>query len=136
MANPNRNPADLSLDSVQNKIKNMVISNGTPVVLETTYPLSEFVCGTPPESSTAMHVFDLTNYDNRLKTFRDSNWTLDFIAPCEMARAGFYYKGRSDTVKCIFCSIELSYWKRGDNPLVEHKLKSPQCQFIKEQGKF
>lgn len=82
--------------------------------------------------------WDLTRYENRLRTFFLTNeWKLQFITPEEMAEAGLYYLGKQDRVRCMFCSKEFDYWQRGDEPLVEHRRKSPQCPFFSQNsGKF
>lgn len=138
---PNHKSATHTLKNIVKHEKNVIhMSNGCPIILNTTYPLTEFVCGSPPEPSTLSSensTWDLTSYENRLKTFHESEWKLNFITPNQMANAGFYYLGQQDRVRCMFCSTELDYWQQGDDPLVEHKRKSPQCPFFKEtQGKF
>jgi len=70
-------------------------------------------------------------YENRLKTFK--KWPLKFITPDKLARAGFYYTGIQDKVKCLYCPIEIEYWGKDDDPYIEHKLISPQCQYFKEK---
>lgn len=72
---------------------------------------------------------DMTKYNNRLRTFIE--WPLSFITPKEMAKAGFYYLGKQDLVRCIFCSLNLAYWLRGEQPREKHKQNSPECSFIK-----
>lgn len=72
---------------------------------------------------------DLRTYENRLRTF-NVEWMLDFITPEQLARAGFYYFGKQDQVRCCFCYQEFGYWQRGEDPLVEHKRKSPECKFF------
>lgn len=137
---PNHKPVTHPLRNIAKLEKNVIhMANGCPIILNTTYPLTEFVSGSPPDPATMsseVPTWDLTTYENRLRTFSEE-WKLDFITPNQMAKAGLYYVGKEDRVRCIFCSKEFDYWQRGDDPLVEHKRKSPQCQFFKEsQGKF
>lgn len=74
---------------------------------------------------------DLSIYENRLETFKNG-WLLTFITPIQMAKAGLYYMGKQDRVKCVLCLTEFDIWKRGVDPFVEHKRISPQCQFFNE----
>jgi len=143
MTSPNRRPTSLNLPELttltlsrneNGKILNTRMVNGMQVVLETSYPLSEFIAGSPPESP--FEIPDMTNYEDRLSTFRCREWRLRFIRPTQMAKAGFYFENHLCCVKCAFCSLEITYWEPGDDPLVVHELKSPQCQFIKEKGKI
>lgn len=78
---------------------------------------------------------DMTKYESRLRTYKE--WPLSFISAKQMSKAGFYYYGKQDNVKCEFCSIELGYWQRGEDPTDEHKKKSPHCAYFKEnEGKY
>lgn len=70
--------------------------------------------------------WDLTKYENRLRTFEEK-WLLKFITPEQLARAGFYSMGRQDHVRCPVCQYEASYWSPGEDPLVEHMVRSPNC---------
>lgn len=140
-------PSHKPVAAVPHTLKNIVkleknvihMANGCPIILNTSYPLSEFVTESSPELSNMVSntpTWDLTTYENRLRTY-DNEWKLDFITPSQMANAGFYFLGRQDRVRCMFCSKEFDYWQRGDDPLVEHKRKSPHCAFFKQsQGKF
>lgn len=118
-----------SIIIVNNKIVNIVTR---PVVVNTPsnestgnslQPISGSMSNVTPPS------WDLTTYANRLKTF-DGVWKLDFITPNQMAKAGLYYLGIQDRVRCLFCSKEFDYWKPGDDPAVEHKRQSPHCAFF------
>lgn len=137
---PSHKPVTHTLKNILKHEKSVIrMLNGCPIILNTAHPLTDLVSGSPPEPSTMSSetpTWDLTTYNNRLRTF-NCEWKLDFITPSQMANAGFYYMGHQDRVRCMFCSKEFDYWQRGDDPLVEHKRKSPQCPFFKEcQGKF
>lgn len=52
----------------------------------------------------------------------------DFIfSPASLARAGFYYLGTEDAVKCAYCSGIIAQWEANDVPKDEHKKFFPQC---------
>lgn len=111
----------------------IILNNSSPIVEETfrrNYSLLAKV-------SQNMLTSDL--YYNRLKTFHIERnpWRLDFITPRRMARAGFYYTGEQDRVKCMHCSRTFDSWCPGDDPIVEHKRYSPWCPFFTAyKGKF
>lgn len=48
----------------------------------------------------------------------------------DMALAGFYYTGQSDSVLCFYCGIGLGVWMPNDVPISEHLIHSP-CAFAK-----
>lgn len=51
-------------------------------------------------------------------------------SPANMAKAGFYYTGQSDSVKCFTCRVKLENWKpEVDDPWTKHKDLSPDCCF-------
>lgn len=130
-------PVVHTLSNIVKLEKNVIhMSNGCPIILNSSFPLIELVSGSPPDPSNMSSeapTWDLTIYENRLRTF-NSEWKLPFITPDQMANAGLYYLGKQDRVRCMFCSKEFDYWQRGDDPLVEHKRKSPQCPFFRENG--
>lgn len=79
---------------------------------------------------------DMTNYYDRLETFNEK-WKYHNLSPEKMAGAGFYFMGKDDYVRCMLCSQQFNQWKHDDDPLLEHKKKSPSCYFIKGfPGKF
>lgn len=48
----------------------------------------------------------------------------------ELARAGFYYTGESDSVRCFYCDLPLHKWETKDSALVEHQTHSPGCRYL------
>ncbi|XP_044113714.1 baculoviral IAP repeat-containing protein 2 isoform X1 [Neovison vison] len=52
------------------------------------------------------------------------------VSERSLARAGFYYTGVNDKVKCFCCGLMLDNWKPGDNPVEKHKQLYPSCSFI------
>uniref|UniRef100_F7H9H2 Baculoviral IAP repeat containing 2 n=1 Tax=Callithrix jacchus TaxID=9483 RepID=F7H9H2_CALJA len=52
------------------------------------------------------------------------------VSERSLARAGFYYTGVNDKVKCFCCGLMLDNWKLGDNPIEKHKQLYPSCSFI------
>ncbi|OWF36928.1 inhibitor of apoptosis [Mizuhopecten yessoensis] len=49
-----------------------------------------------------------------------------------MARAGFFYAGYGDYVRCFFCGGGLRNWEPGDDPWVEHARWFPRCAYVKQ----
>lgn len=71
----------------------------------------------------------MQGYMARVKTF--INWPSKIpVRPEQLARAGFYYVGRSDDVKCFCCDGGLRCWESGDDPWVEHAKWFPRCEYL------
>ncbi|VVC41445.1 Hypothetical protein CINCED_3A003654 [Cinara cedri] len=110
------------------------MSNDLSIVPNSSNPLPESATESTSEPSSISFetpTGDLKIYKNRLGTF-NAGWKLDFITPDQMAKAGLYYLGKQDSVRCLFCSKEFDNWQCGDDPVIEHKKKSPQCPFVRE----
>nr|XP_019568243.1 PREDICTED: baculoviral IAP repeat-containing protein 3 [Rhinolophus sinicus]XP_019568244.1 PREDICTED: baculoviral IAP repeat-containing protein 3 [Rhinolophus sinicus] len=54
------------------------------------------------------------------------------VSERSLARAGFYYTGINDKVKCFCCGLMLDNWKEGDNPVAKHKKLYPSCSFVQK----
>ncbi|XP_022161673.1 baculoviral IAP repeat-containing protein 7-B-like isoform X2 [Myzus persicae] len=137
---PNHKPVSQTLATILQFEQNIIhMSNGCPIILNSSYPITEPVSDNPlepisrPMSDEETPSWDLTTYENRLRTF-DGVWKLQFITPDQMAKAGLYYLGIQDRVRCLFCSTEFDYWQHGDDPVVEHKRQSPQCPFFNDSS--
>ncbi|XP_014425935.1 baculoviral IAP repeat-containing protein 2 [Pelodiscus sinensis] len=52
------------------------------------------------------------------------------VSERSLARAGFYYTGVKDKVKCFSCGLMLDNWKQGDNAMEKHKQLYPSCSYI------
>lgn len=50
-----------------------------------------------------------------------------------LAKAGFFYTGREDHVRCAYCGIGLKHWEITDIPWFEHAYWSPECFYVKER---
>ena len=73
------------------------------------------------------------HYDARLASLRSPRWPPDVPIPAdELARAGWYFTGIRDRVKCPWCHGCVYNWVDGDTALGEHKRHYPQCEFVKE----
>ena len=60
------------------------------------------------------------------QTFPDESPAL----PSKLARAGFYFTGPGDTVKCFSCHFAHMNWKPADSPDNIHQDASPACRFL------
>ncbi|TNN33744.1 Baculoviral IAP repeat-containing protein 7-B [Liparis tanakae] len=71
---------------------------------------------------------------SRISTFH--NWPSEAsVQPDVLARAGFFYTGHGDNVKCFHCDGGLRNWEPGDDPWQEHAKWFPRCEFlIQERG--
>ncbi|XP_061818857.1 baculoviral IAP repeat-containing protein 2 [Nerophis lumbriciformis] len=70
--------------------------------------------------------------EERLLTF--VNWPARIpVRPEQLAKAGFYYVGRNDDVKCFCCDGGLRCWESGDDPWVEHAKWFPRCEYLLQE---
>ncbi|XP_012677467.1 baculoviral IAP repeat-containing protein 2 isoform X1 [Clupea harengus] len=104
------------------------------------YPNCRFVRGDRMENVSLAESGVLTNVSNsamqqcdeRLLTF--VNWPLRIpVRPDQLAKAGFYYVGRNDDVKCFCCDGGLRCWESGDDPWVEHAKWFPRCEYLLQE---
>lgn len=80
-----------------------------------------------PESA---HIY--TAVEQRLASFK--SWP--FYAktePATLARAGFFFTGRKDTVHCFSCKGCLGNWEESDDPWKEHAKWFPECGFLRSE---
>lgn len=55
----------------------------------------------------------------------------------KLALAGFAYmptEESDDMVKCSHCGLGLDGWEAGDDPVVEHRKRAPNCQFFQRKS--
>ncbi|XP_076024301.1 baculoviral IAP repeat-containing protein 2 [Genypterus blacodes] len=107
------------------------------------YPNCRFVRGDRSDNVTlasAGAATQLTNVSNpamqqsdeRLLTF--VNWPSRIpVRPDQLSKAGFYYAGRNDDVKCFSCDGGLRCWESGDDPWVEHAKWFPRCEYLLQE---
>ncbi|XP_077976844.1 baculoviral IAP repeat-containing protein 7-like [Glandiceps talaboti] len=68
----------------------------------------------------------------RLNTF--ANWpSSEIVLPKTLAKAGFYYTGVKDNVKCFHCNVGLRNWEPTDEPWIEHARWFPKCDYVSQQ---
>ncbi|XP_071492028.1 E3 ubiquitin-protein ligase XIAP-like [Diadema antillarum] len=73
----------------------------------------------------------MAHESHRLCTFQ--NWPQDNpLQPTLLARAGFYYLGVGDKVKCFACGGQLEQFDYGDTAMGEHSRHFPDCPFVKK----
>ncbi|XP_053397269.1 putative inhibitor of apoptosis isoform X3 [Mercenaria mercenaria] len=74
------------------------------------------------------------SYHVRLSSF--SRWPQSLMQrPEQLAKAGLYYTGLEDTVRCFACDGGLRKWDPEDDPWIEHCRWFPECPFVrKEKG--
>jgi baculoviral IAP repeat-containing protein 2/3 len=75
---------------------------------------------------------DLRILETRLRTF-ENRWPLNWLAPLQLAQAGFFYFNIGDQVKCAFCGGIIGQWEINDLPLEEHRKFFPDCPVIRAQ---
>jgi len=93
-------------------------------------PVEEYPCSDPINPH-------MRQESARIQSFYSQSWNLDFLqaSPEELAKAGLFFTGRSDRVKCWYCNGGLQNWDYTDSPIEEHAKWYPQCEFIlREKG--
>nr|XP_033803888.1 inhibitor of apoptosis protein-like [Geotrypetes seraphini]XP_033803889.1 inhibitor of apoptosis protein-like [Geotrypetes seraphini]XP_033803890.1 inhibitor of apoptosis protein-like [Geotrypetes seraphini] len=75
---------------------------------------------------------EMNTEEARLSSFQA--WSLTFILPTELAKAGFYYLGPEDQVACFMCGGQLSNWEPKDNAMSEHRRHFPDCPFLEHSS--
>ncbi|XP_063769803.1 baculoviral IAP repeat-containing protein 1e-like [Pseudophryne corroboree] len=77
--------------------------------------------------TTSWNIFEDENV--RLESFK--RWPLDAnVQPAALARAGLFYTGISDTVRCYVCNISIYAFESGEDGWTEHLKHSPNCEFL------
>jgi len=124
--------------------------SSNPVLREDQYVEFEEVVGVSVEHLTRFSTENFSNYVYALnytkiafvmlfelfrrKTFFvNSGWphlSSANLRIIRMAKAGFYYEGVGDKVKCAFCQKTKEAWKLTDIPELEHKNLREDCRFI------
>lgn len=70
-------------------------------------------------------------YQARLDSFKE--WPASLCQqPTDLAKAGFYYFGIKDMVKCFFCNGGLKNWDHDDDAIQDHVRWFPTCQYIRQ----
>lgn len=81
-------------------------------------------------SAPRQRILPYRRYEDRLRSFADWPKFLN-PRPEALARAGFYYIGRGDKVKCFKCGVMLHNWEPNDDPVEEHRRWSHMCQYLR-----
>ncbi|KFP55310.1 Baculoviral IAP repeat-containing protein 7-B [Cariama cristata] len=72
---------------------------------------------------------EMVTEEMRLSTFQ--NWPqYTDMRPEQLARAGFFYTGQGDVVRCFYCDGGVRNWSFGDDPWREHAKWYPGCEFL------
>lgn len=85
------------------------------------------------------HPIDYRLESDRLQTFHSWRYS-HIVKPEDLAAAGFFCVNintfdddddddEGDIVKCFECGIELHRWKKGDDPMNEHRIWSRCCGY-------
>ncbi|KAG9272542.1 E3 ubiquitin-protein ligase XIAP [Astyanax mexicanus] len=72
---------------------------------------------------------DWSAMSTRLSSFQAFPHTQSLSAE-RLARAGFYFTGQSDQVRCFSCQKTVENWHQGDTPVERHREVSPSCKFL------
>ncbi|KPP70978.1 E3 ubiquitin-protein ligase XIAP-like [Scleropages formosus] len=72
---------------------------------------------------------DWSGLETRLESFRHFPIVAQVSAE-RLARAGFYFTGEADRVRCFSCHQTVEGWHRGDAPVDRHRHVSPTCKYL------
>ncbi|CAF2725288.1 unnamed protein product [Rotaria sp. Silwood2] len=74
---------------------------------------------------------DYTSIPSRQATFE--TWS-NQLSPSidDLVKAGFFYTGVRNIVRCFYCNGSLQNWSENDNPLIEHIRWFPHCAYAKQ----
>ena len=98
-------------------VRRHMLAGGTPLLTDRSFSMEQLQ--------------DMKLESKRLESFTD--WpTIAHIRPENLAKAGLYYLGIADRVKCAFCNGILRNWELGDEPMVEHRKFFPNCAFLRD----
>ncbi|XP_041652852.1 E3 ubiquitin-protein ligase XIAP [Cheilinus undulatus] len=75
------------------------------------------------------HLADFSRMPSRQESFLGSSLATQ-VSPERLARAGFYYTGQADRVRCFSCQKTVENWCKEDIPVERHKEVSPTCKFL------
>lgn len=70
-----------------------------------------------------------SSMSDRLSSFQHFPLSKEVSAE-RLARAGFYFTGEADQVRCFSCHATVKDWNQGDTPLKRHHQASPNCKFL------
>ena len=69
--------------------------------------------------------------DARRQSFLGVDWPSHLDAtPDKLVKAGFYYNGPPDQVKCGYCEGQLENWQPRDSAIEEHCKRFPDCEYV------
>ncbi|NWX76124.1 BIRC1 protein, partial [Alca torda] len=85
------------------------------------------------ERSPAEDAHRYSTEDARLQTFDGWPFYASGTKPDLLARAGFFFTGKKDTVRCFACGGCLGNWEDGDDPWREHAKWFPECEFLQSK---
>ena len=72
------------------------------------------------------------NLEERFKSFHGVPWKRNIAAqPEALAKAGLYYVGPGDKVRCAYCWYKFKHWTVDKQALDTHCALSPNCSFVK-----
>ncbi|XP_055971072.1 baculoviral IAP repeat-containing protein 3-like isoform X1 [Sorex fumeus] len=90
---------------------------------------SEFLSNLMKNAATFELKYDFSCELYRMSTFSTFPAGVP-VSERSLARAGFYYTGAMDKVRCFCCGLMLDNWKQGDKPVEKHRKLYPSCSFI------
>ena len=70
-------------------------------------------------------------FSQRLNSFFIHNWPVGLTQTAQtLAKAGFFYAGKSDMVRCYQCGGGIFKWIPEEDPWIEHAKFYPTCEYL------
>ncbi|CAF2899291.1 unnamed protein product [Rotaria sp. Silwood2] len=80
---------------------------------------------------TSPYHIDYASIPCRQATFK--TWTNESSPSVDdLVKAGFFFTGINNIVRCFYCNGSLQNWSGNDNPLIEHIRWFPHCTYAKQ----
>nr|XP_039259191.1 E3 ubiquitin-protein ligase XIAP-like isoform X2 [Styela clava] len=94
------------------------------------YP--EKMADTSPKHKLLLNGLDLRKEKDRLKSFK--KWPIESeVTPASLSRNGFFFLGDMDRTQCFCCCVVLRDWTAGDDPVIKHQNKCPDCRMVQQK---
>ncbi|KAJ8390096.1 hypothetical protein AAFF_G00111100 [Aldrovandia affinis] len=108
----------------------MVLRRSFKLLVHSETSLSLAMAGSGHDSDIeADNCADWSTMDARLHSFRLFPGPQKVSAE-RLARAGFYFTGEADRVRCFSCRQTVENWRPGDVPAERHQEASPACKYL------
>jgi len=91
--------------------------------------------------SSSPRIPSMIMFKSRLRSFEDTwpHGSTHFATPTLLAMSGFFHSPggqHKDRCICYHCGVALVGWEEEDEPIIEHKVHSPNCPIVRNQDEI